>query len=488
MVNQSEVGRDFITEPSRSVPILARTQVVVVGSGPSGMVAALASARTGAETILVERYGQIGGYFSNRPGGGFGLAFHDAEGEHIIRGIPWEMIDRVLAGGGGVPPVEMINRSDFGWPPKTKYGKSRPIMDFEAVKTAAFQMLEEDGVHLLLHAYGVGAVVEDGTVKGILLESKSGRQAILADVVVDATGDADIAAQAGAPFEKASRDVLYQVQRCYRLGGVNTERVRAEIKRHMQEFTDISYPADELSIPWGFESPITASNVPEGARTITSKDGMSYFISRSNVTAGRSTQRRGMAVGIRAGTGTVIAAAEADATDVEDLSQAELEIRKQVVEGVKWLRDNAPGYENCYLMGMSEAEQLGVRETRRIVGEYILTEEDITQGRKFNDSVGKSANSIDMHLHKGDVDVRGVRGWHDIPYGTLVPKKVDNILAAGRCVSATHVAQAATRKVPVCMVTGQAAGAAAALAAKTGITPRELDIAVLQKQLKELGN
>ena len=474
--------------PSRSVPVLAKTAVVVVGSGPSGMIAAIASARAGAETMLVERYGQIGGYFSNRPGGGFGLAFHDADGNQIIRGVPWELVDRVLAAGGGVPPKEMINRSDFGWPPKTAYGKDRPNLDFESVKTTAFQMMEEDGVTLLLHAYGVGAVVEDGAVKGIIIESKSGRQAVLAKVVVDATGDADIAAQAGAPFEKASRDVLYQVQRCYRLGNVDTERIRQEIKRNLEEYTDVSYPADEMAIPAGFQSSITAAVVPEGSRKITSEDGTSYFISRSNVTAGRSTQRRGMAVGIRPGTGTVIAAAEADATDVEDLTKAELDIRKQVVEGVRWLRDNAPGYENCYLMGMGEAEQLGVRETRRIVGEYTLTEDDITGGRKFDDSIGKSANSIDMHLHKGDVDVRGVRGYHDIPYGTLVPKQIDNILAAGRCISATHVAEAATRKVPVCMVTGQAAGVAAALSARAGVAPRGLSVSEVQKTLKDLGN
>ena len=306
------------------------------------------------------RYGQIGGYFSNRPGGGFGLAFHDAEGEQIIKGIPWELIDRVLASGGGIPPIEMINQSDFGWPPKTAYGKSRPNLDFEAVKTAAYQMMEKDGVGLLLHAYGVGALVEEGAVKGVIIESKSGRQAIMARGVVDATGDADIAAQAGAPFEKASRDVLYQVQRCYRLGNVDTDRIREEIKRNLEQFTDVSYPADEMSVPAGFQAPITAASVPEGARRITNTDPMSYFISSMNVTVGRSTQRRGMSVGIRPGTGTIIAAAEADATDVEDLTRAELDIRKQVVEGVTWLRDNVVGYENCYLMGMGEAEQLGV--------------------------------------------------------------------------------------------------------------------------------
>jgi hypothetical protein len=479
---------EYISEPARSTPVLASAAVVVVGSGPSGMLAALASARTGAQTMLVERYGQIGGYFSNRPGGGFGLAFHDAAGEQIIRGIPWELTERVLAAGGGVPPIEMTNRSDFGWPPKTAYGKSRPILDFETVKTVALEMLQEARVTPLLHAYGVGAVVEDGAVRGVIVESKSGRQAVLAKVVVDATGDADIAAHAGVPFEKAPGDVLYQVQRCYRLGNVDTDRIREQIKQNLQSFTDVSYPSDEMSIPPGFQPPITAAVVPEGSRRITSDDGTSYFISRSNVTAGRSTERRGMSVGVRRGTGVVIAAAEADGTNVEDLTRAELDIRKQIVEGVRWLRENVPGYEHCYLMGMGEAEQLGVRETRRIVGLYTLSEEDITEGRKFEDSIGRSANSIDMHLRGGDVDVRGVRGWHDIPYRSLVPQGIDNILAAGRCISATHVAEAATRKVPVCMVTGQAAGAAAALAAHEGRSPRELDVGALQDQLRALGN
>ena len=418
-------AKEYIAEPARKTPIVAHVDVAVLGGGPSGIIAALASARNGAETLLIERCDHIGGYFANAPGGqSVGVSFQDMNGNMIIRGLPWEFMERLIAMGGAVGPQDLHepdekkvagNVSFDHAHQKRHIGKTKPNVEYEAVKSLAFRMFEEEGVRLLLHSWAVGAIVEGDALKGVIVENKSGRQAILAKVVVDCTGDADIAAYAGAPVRKAPKDRVYQMSRGFKVA------IRNE----------------------------------KGQPVIIGGVGGNYDYG--------------------------------DGTDARDLTRAEIELRKKAEAQLEEMRKR-PGFEACYLFGTGESPQLGVRETRQIVGEYVLTEEDIVEGRKFPDAIAKSANPIDMHKSGGGNENRSVKtDYHDIPYRCLVPLKIDNLLVAGRAISATHVAEAAIRKIPVCMATGEAAGTAAALAAKSGTSPRALDVEMLRNTLQAQG-
>lgn len=415
----------FITEPVRQTPVVANVDVVVVGGGTAGVMAAVAAARTGAKTLVVERYAYLGGYFACQPGGAFGQSFQDMNGDMVITGLPWEFMERLIAAGGATRPEDIEPPKGRKW----HIGKSRPMVHFEAVKTLAFEMMEEEGIQLLLHTLTVGAIVEKDVLKGIIVENKSGRQAILAKTVVDSSGDADVAAYAGAPFDKTPKTDMYQIQRGFKVAVVN-ERGRPEI---------IGPPGEPLRIR--------------------------YLNAAYN---------------------------HGDGSDVWDLTRAEIEIRKRALKRLEEWRKQ-PGYETAYIFETGESPILGVRETRRVVGEYVLSEEDIQQGHKFADTIAKSAQGLDMHNSASDnrgesaVCLPCEADYYDIPYRCLVPKQIDNLLVAGRCISATHIAEAATRKVPNCMATGQAAGTAAALAARLDVAPRELDIAVLQSTLREQG-
>jgi hypothetical protein len=421
----SMTGMNFITEPQRQTPIVAEVDVAVVGGGTAGILAAVAAARTGAQTLLVERYGHLGGYFACQPGGAFGQSFQDMKGNVVIQGLPWEFMERLIAAGGAVGPKDIEPPEGKKW----HIGKSRPVVHYEAVKTLAFEMMEEEGVRLLLHTLTVDAIVQDHTIKGVIVENKSGRQAILAKVIVDSSGDADVAAYAGAQFEKTPKQDMYQIQRGFKVA-IRNERGRPEI---------LGPPDDTLRIH--------------------------YLNAAYN---------------------------HGDGSDAWDLTRAEVEIRKRALQRLKELRKR-PGYETAYIFETGESPLLGVRETRRIVGEYMLTEQDVQQGQKFADTIAKSAQGLDMHNSASDdrgesaICLPCETDYYDIPYRCLLPKQIDHLLVAGRCISATHIAEAATRKVPNCMATGQAAGTAAALAVQLGVAPGKLDVALLQKTLREQG-
>lgn len=483
-------SRETWFEPGRKLDALGSFDVVVVGAGSAGIAAALAAGRLGAEVLLVERYGHLGGYFAYRPGSGSGLAFHDSDGNHIIKGIGWEIIERLVAEGGAIPPIEMVTRTDDGlteFASRNKYRKSRPIIDFEALNSLVFRMCEESNVHLLLHSLVAGVIVEAELARGIIVESKSGRQVIWAKVIIDATGDADVSALAGAAFQKAPREEMYELQRHFRLGNVDTERVLNEMRKRASELTSYSYPVNPFDIPPGFQAPMSVS-IGQKVDVEVSDDDMVIYYRHRNVAPGE-VQQPSIHFGIdyRKNIGNIIAATVGDGVDVLDLVNAEVEIRKKVDSGLKWLRENVPGYEFAYVLATGESPLMGVRGTRRVIGDYIITEEDIVEGRKFEDVVARSSNSIDLHWPKGDIEIRRVKGWHDIPYRVLVPNQIDGVLVAGRCVSCTHIAQGAMRKIPVCMATGEAAGTAAALCVEKGVMPRNLPVMDLQAELKNRG-
>jgi hypothetical protein len=416
---------DHVVESERQTPVIARADVIVVGSGPAGIIAAIAAARTGADTLLIERYDYVGGYFANQPGGqSVGVSFQDMNGDMIIRGIPWEFMERLISDGGAVGPQDLHEPDDekVAGNVSTQHGhqsrhigKTKPMVEYEAVKSLAFRMFEEEGVRVLLHSMVAGAVVENEAVRGVFVETKSGRGAIHADVVVDCTGDADVAYFAGAPTVTPPKQEYYQISRSFAVA------VRDELGR-----------------------PVIVGGV------------------NSDYDYG-------------------------DGTDPWDLTRAELELRRKAEVKLAEMKKRE-GYEKAYIYGPGESQQLGVRETRQLVGMYTLTEEDIVEGAKFDDAIASSANPIDMHKSGGSNENRSVKtDYHDIPYRSLVPRSMNGLLVAGRCISCSHVAEAAIRKVPVCMATGHAAGTAAALCVLGEVEPRSLDYDVLTVALSGQG-
>ncbi len=358
------------------------------------------------------------------------MTFHAGE-DQIIEGIFQEIIDR----------LENMNGYDR---------KSRAY-DAEVMKIVADQMVEEAGVQLMLHSLVVDAVMEGNFIRGVLVENKSGRQRVMAKVVVDATGDGDVAVKAGAPYEKGRRiDGLTQPMTLnFRMGGVDTAKM-PNISE-LNKLYDDAKARGEISIP---------------------RENLLWF----------PTVRSGE---IHFNTTRVV---KVDGTSGKDLTYSEVEARRQMIGLVEFLKRKVPGFESAYLL--VSGSQIGVRETRRVMGEYVMTEEDVLGARKFEDVVARGSYPIDIHSPTGEGTVikRPPPGAsYDIPYRCLVPKKVENLLVAGRCVSSTHEAQAAIRVIPICMAMGQAAGTAAALAVKLKVTPREMDVTLLQKTLREQG-
>lgn len=409
--------------------VSSENDVVAVGGGTAGLAAAVAASRNGVDTLLIERYGFLGGATTAGLVNPF-MTFHAGE-EQIIEGIFQEIIDR----------LENMNG----------YDRKNRAYDAEVMKIVADQMVEEAGVKLMLHSLVVDAVMEGNFIRGVLVENKSGRQRVMAKVVVDATGDGDVAVKAGAPYEKGRRiDGLTQPMTLnFRMGGVDTAKMpnRSELNKLYDE----AKARGEISIP---------------------RENLLWF----------PTVRRGE---IHFNTTRVV---KVDGTSGKDLTYSEVEARRQMIGLVEFLKRKVPGFESAFLL--VSGSQIGVRETRRVMGKYVMTEEDVLGARKFEDVVARGSYPIDIHSPKGEGTVikRLPPGAsYDIPYRCLVPKGVENLLVAGRCVSCTHEAQAAIRVIPICMAMGQAAGTAAALAVKLKVTPGEMDVTLLQKTLREQG-
>lgn len=405
-----------ILEAQRETPVVDEVDVIVAGGGPAGFAAAVAAARNGADVLLVERYGYLGGMATG------GLVICLVETDRYGYGICKEILERLRELGGA-----RLNRA-AGEPTRWVQGSSLNgeeswFFDPEALKYVAGEVVTESGADLLLHSLVVGSVTDGNHVQGLILEGKSGRQAVLGRVVVDATGDGDVAASSGAPFSVDRHPWGINLE--FRIGGVDIEK----------------------SMRWKIENPELHDELMRKVE----KD------------AGRIRWGRTVYDSVVWGHGPPFY--DVDGLDGRHLTRVEVESRKRIVTAMRFFRDNIPGFEDAFLMDI--APQTGVRETRRIIGEYTLTREDETIGRNFDDNIAG--------------------GLFGIPYRCIVPKVVDGLLVAGRCMSATHEAQGAVRNIPSCLVTGQAAGTAAALAAKHGVTPRELDIHILREALKKQG-
>jgi hypothetical protein len=420
---------NFYTEPSKQIPIKSEVDVLVIGGGPAGFSAAILSARQGAKTMLIEQAGDVGGVATT------GLMSHWTG--KTIGGFYEEILER-------------------------SKDTERQIINPEKLKAVMLKMLEEAGVMLQLYTFASDAILENDTIKGVIIESKSGRQAILSKIVIDASGDGDIAAKAGAPFYKGREEdgKMQPMTIMFKVAGVDTDRA--------------VFPGgfeDNIEIPKGFIQDLGKENIPHPAGHV-----LLYRTSLPGVVTCNMTNIIGV-----------------DGTKAEDLTYATIACRSQMEPIIKFLRGYVPGYENCYLI--SSASIIGVRETRHFIGEYTLTKEDINEAKVFDDWVVTKAHfNFDVHNISGSgLDATGIqRHFHQqkgytIPYGCFIPKKIDNLLLAGRNISGTHIAHSNYRVMPICANMGQAVGIAAALCIRDNVVPRKLDVKKLQNILKAQG-
>ncbi len=444
--------RSGITLPARTVPVLASAEVVVIGGGTAGFPAAIAAARLGASTVLVERFGYLGGALNGTyltgPDG-----FGDSEHRRVIGGIAWEFIERMEAAGAA-----RVNRER--WRIETLP---------EAAKSVALDMVTGAGVEVLLHCWAGEAVVEEGGISAIIVQSKSGRHAILGKAFVDASGDADIAAAAGAPVEKLEADELWQTSVDLTICNVDAARAIAWAERN-KDRVSVTIPEDREArgVRAGFsfvlKESVAGGDDPGTVRHIGVVPTVKLLIRRS----------------ISRAQGSV----EIDPTDVRGLTRAEIEARKGAMRHLQFLQENVDGFEDAFVISQSP---LGVRESRRIVGDYVITGQDVRGGARFDDVVALNCRGMDRHLKGDRFEYEFVKGHHDVPLRALLPKKVENLVVAGRCISCTHEANASLRGAPTCMATGHAAGAAAALAAKGAGALRGVSTGLLQEALREQG-
>lgn len=451
---------NVIVEPERKTPVLTAADVVVVGGGPAGLVAAVAARRAGADVLLIERHGCLGGLLTR--------GFVTKPQAPVVGGIPEELFARAQQLGGARGTIQYRLRDGT-----STYFMS-PI-DPETMKRVVFECVEAAGVRLLLHALVVDAVTDCEAVTGVLVESKSGRQAILANVVVDASGDADVAARAGAPYVVGRRrdGVAQPMSLMFRMGQVDVPQIVHYARTHLDDFTFTYFPDLAAGAP---DADLSLNVVLEGFLRLQARatDERGYVTPRIGLNV-----KTGLMPGDVFVNATRVTAGVA--TNVEDLTAAEVAARRQVHECVAFLRAYVPGFADAYLL--DTPAEIGVRESRRIVGEYTLTLQDLLQRRTFPDVVAKGYGVIDIHEPGGRRLRFDAIEEYQIPYRCLLPQRISGLVVAGRCVSCDHEALGTLRTILACMATGQAAGVAAALAVQGATSLRRLEVAALQRAL-----
>ncbi len=441
----------------RTVPVVDQAEVLVVGGGPAGIAAAVASARQGARTLLIERYGFLGGTATAALVGPF-MTSYDIEGQDpIIEGIYKEIVDRMVDLGQAIDPAGVKGFTAYGGYHRYGHEHVTPF-DPEALKFVAQEMALEAGVALRFHTAFLDSLVEEGTIEGIICASKSGLEAFLAEVVIDTTGDGDVAARAGAPYSKGrpADGRLQPVSLFFRVGNVDDAAVQAYIDAH---------PDDP-----GFVRLLEQAREREG-----------FTHTKGHLTLFRTPRPGEWWCNVSRVHGV-------DGTEPAQLTRAEIEGRRQVLYLVDFMQGYVPGFDRCYLL--DTGAQVGVRETRRIMGEYVLTADDVFAARRFPDAIARVSFPIDIHdVSGGGGFFEGPRKgpYYTIPYRCLVPLQVENLLVAGRPISATHEAHGSLRVMPPCFATGQAAGTAAALALETDLPPRRVDVTLLRASLQQQG-
>ncbi|WP_417561606.1 FAD-dependent oxidoreductase [Microbacterium sp.] len=431
--------------PERAAPVIGEYDVVVIGGGPAGLMAATAASRTGRSTLLIERYGFLGG--AGTMGGlatfcGLHARVH-GEDVRVIRGYADELLDRLAAMDGlNAPHLSVADRI------------MAQAYDISAYKMVADDLVLAGGAELLFHASATGVVMGgDGVIDGVVIESKSGPGVVRGRFFIDASGDADVAAWAGAPFEK-SEHLLYP-SLMFRINGVDPVAAGdawKTVRRLMEEAED----AGTHRFPR--KKPIVRPQ----------RNPLEW---RSNLT--QLSNDDGSAV---------------DGTDVRQLTHGEIQGRQQVRDVFAFIKERTPGFEDSYIVDL--APQIGIRETRRIVGEYLLTEDDVLGCADMPDTIGVNGWPVEAHV-QGDVEFRfapeASRGYNQLPYRMLVPRGVENLLVAGRCASMTQRGQSSGRVTGPCFAMGQAAGVAADLALGAGVAAAGVSVPALQARLEADG-
>ena len=423
----------FVHEAARDLPVAGEYDVIVAGSGPAGVSAAINAGRRGARVLLIEWNNTVGGISTS------GLMSHFTGTVHS------KFYTELLQA--------MADRNEG-----SQQGKITPTIDPEQLKSVYLDLLRDAGVTVLLYTFVCGVVMDGNRITGVITESKSGRRVFSAKVFVDGTGDGDVAAFAGVPYYKG-RENDGKMQPCtlmFKVGGVDTDRA---------------------VFLGSFES---TYETPKGELQALAKAHIPY-------PAGHILVYRSTLPGIV--TCNMTNCTEIDGTLAEDLTRAELVCRSQMPAIVAYLREFVPGFEHCYII--SAGSMMGVRETRHFKGEYVLNEEDILAARVFDDWVVRGAHfNFDVHnLTGAGLDKTGVQHkWtqnegYTIPYGSLLPVGVEGLLLSGRNISGTHMAHSNYRVMPICVGIGEAAGVAAAIAAKEGLRLRDIPASRIQAHL-----
>lgn len=451
--------KKFIVEPSREIPVRDEVDVLVVGGGPAGLMAAQAAALVkGTKVMLIENRGSLGG---NMTQGLPLLGFLGRKGNEVIKGLPLQFVERLRERGQATHhracPLHV----------------SLTMIDPEGTKRLAWEIMVECGVKVLMYVMFVDVIKEGDKLKGVIIESKKGREAILAKTVIDCTGDGDVAFRAGAPMAYGNDDGIAQPPTLmFSMRGVDSRKLRDAVADH-PDIYDIDFipneffRADDNCTMVGFRNQVRAAR----------EAGWHLPVERTIFMTGMAPDEWWVNMSRVNGI---------DATDPEQYTKGEEICIKQNEEIARYLKAYIPGFENAYVDRV--APFMGIRETRRIIGEYVLTEDDIFSCAHFDDVIGVASYPVDLHHPVGgDCTLMWCPDCYDVPYRSLIPQKVDGLICAGRCISATHLALASVRVMGPAMCLGEAAGKAAALAVQQGTELRNLDVPTLQKALRKEG-
>ena len=447
-----------INEPARTIDVAAETEVLVVGSGPAGLAAAIASARAGAHTTLIDRYGCFGGNITQVGVEGFAWYRHQATVDSEGIGIEFEQRAKTMDAAMPEPQSNSF------------------ALNGEMFKYVADVLVQEANVTPMLHRLCVAPIVRDGAIAGVITESKSGREAILAERVVDATGDADVAARAGAPTRKTPREEMMAVSVMFSMTGVNKRRFIEQVKADPQTYKDWSGNGE-----WDIETTGKEDNLFSPFLRKPFKQAVAAGVIPSNLTTIAGTW------GAISDQGdltylNLVHVPSCDGTDARDLTSGEIEGRRMAIMAVKALRSFMPGCEDAKLRNFGMT--LGVRDTRKIDALYNMTGTDVREQGRFEDSIGIFPEFVDGY---GILILPTTGRYFHIPYRALVPKGVSGLIVAGRCIGGDKISHAAVRNMMCCAVSGQGAGVAAAVSLKTGKDFEHLDVGHVQSELRRQG-
>lgn len=416
-----------------------KTEVLVIGGGSAGSTAAIASGKEGKKTLLVERYGFLGGTSTTILDTFYGFFIPGKSGRKVVGGIPDILLKK------------LSDRNAMLLRPNTYGAGTGVTYDPEILKVVWEELMSEANVDVLLHSFVADVTQKDGRITGVIVVNKSGFTMIEADIIIDASGDADVTALAGYPFDGIGSHIPVQsLTTTFRVGNVDEARTKLFTKNQMWDWMKQANQSGKYHLPR-----------EEGSVHITTLPGV-------------------MAT-------NMVRLAIPDPTDIIELSKAEILGRRQALEYFRFMKDFLPGYENSVFLNFST--QIGVRETRRIIGEYTLTKEDVLEARKFEDAIVLCGAPIEDHHNQTGTKWEYLEEGktYQVPYRCLIPKDSTNLLVAGRCLSATHDAHASVRSMGQCMGMGQAAGVAASLAIDQQCNPIDINIEMLQRKLRGYG-